>query len=61
VYVHRDTVPVRRDAHRLQADAVDTRAPTGRDEQAIATELPSVREFEDVAVALAPSCSRVRA
>ena len=49
--VDRDAVRVGLDADRLQADAVDARAPAGRDEQAVAAQLAPVVELEDVVVA----------
>ena len=49
------------DADRLQADAVDARAPAGGDEQAVAAQLAAVVELEDVVLAVAPRGGRVHA
>src|SRR3954471_23935407 len=42
------------DADGLESDVGDPRAPSGRDEQALAAKGPSVGEGQDVVVALAP-------
>ena len=47
VRVDRDPALIRLDAHRLQAEAVDARTPTGRDEQALAAQLAAV-DLQDV-------------
>ena len=47
------------DADRLEPDALDPRATTGRDEQSVAAERPSIVELEDEVVAVA-SCGRPR-
>ncbi len=59
--VDRDAARVGLDADRLQADAVDARAPAGGDEQPVAAQLAAVVELEDVVLAVAPGGGRVRA
>jgi len=54
VRVDRDPVGVSLDADRLEAEALDSRAPAGGHEQAVAAQLASVLELEDVVLALAP-------
>ena len=54
VRVDRDAVPVGLDADRLQADALDTRAPPGGDQQAVAAQLATVIQLEHVVRAVVP-------
>ena len=48
------------DADRLEADALDARAPAGGHEQAVAAQLATVVELEDVVLAVAPGRGRAR-
>ena len=49
-----DSLPRGLHADRVEAEAVDTRSPAGRHEQAIAAQLVAPGELEDVLVAVAP-------
>ena len=59
--VDRDAVRVGLDADGLEPDAVDARAPAGRDQQAVAAQLAPVVERQDVVVAFAPRGGRLDA
>ena len=53
VRVDRDSVGVRGDADGLEPDPLDTRAPSGRHEQMITAQLPSILQSQDEVLALA--------
>src|SRR5829696_144709 len=60
MWVDRNSVGVRLDADRLEADPANPRAPAGGDEQPVAAQFAPVVELEDVVLAVASRGGRVR-
>jgi hypothetical protein len=56
--VNRDALGVGLDADRLEADVIHVRAPAGSDEQAVAAQLATVVELDDVSLTPAPGRGR---